>query len=74
MKLGQPVSFALEGANILDVQTIVVGDVIEAEVHYSVENRYKDGTKIRFYRAAKDALSIWDQFNPAKGETQTFVI
>jgi len=74
MQLGQPVSFTFEGAIIRDVQSIVVGDLIETEVQYSVENLYKDGTKTRFYRAAKDALSIWSQFDPAKGETQTFVI
>jgi hypothetical protein len=73
-KLGEPVSFAFEGTTIQDVQTLVVGDLIEAEVRYSVENLYKDGTKTRFYRAAKDALSFWDQFDPAKGETQTFVL
>jgi hypothetical protein len=74
MKLGEPMSFAFEGATIQDVQTLIVGDVIEAEVRYSVENLYKDGTKTRFYRAAKDALSFWDQFDPSKGETQTFLI
>jgi len=74
MKLGEPMSFAFEGATIQDVQTLIVGDVIEAEVRYSVENLYKDGTKTRFYRAAKDALSFWDQFDPSKGETQTFLV
>jgi hypothetical protein len=74
MNLGEPVSFTFEGATIQDIQTLVVGDVIEAEVRYSVENLYKDGTKTRFYRAAKDALLFWDQFDPIKGETQTFVV
>lgn len=73
IQLAPPATFTLEGAIIHDVQAVVVGDVIEAEVRYSVENLYKDGAKTRFFRAAKEALSIWDQFDPAKGETQTFV-
>jgi len=74
MALSTVATFALEGPVVHDIQTTIVGDVIEAEVRYSVENLHKDGTKTRFYRSAKDALAIWDQFEPLKGETQTFRI
>lgn len=66
---------ATEGALIDDVRHLVAGGIIVAtEVSYTVENLYAPDGKVRFHMAAEQVLKVWRQFDPAKGETQTFVI
>lgn len=67
-------NFSTDGVLLGDARKVVVGDMIQHEVPYSVENLYKDGVKTRFFHAAKRSLTLWDQFDPSKGEGQTFIL
>ena len=68
-------SKAMEGVTIDDVRHLIVGGfIVDTQISYSVENLYSATGKTKFYQAAKEALTIWSQFDPAKGETQMFTI
>jgi hypothetical protein len=61
-----------EGSAIEDIRLLVVGGVVvDTTISWSVSKLFSKNGSVWFHDAARDALKIWNQFDPRKGESQT---